>query len=241
MARPCIIVGAGGNIGEAIARRVMASGRKVALTHSLRSAPPPGLEHLGTDGKWYAVDVQNPASVDLMVRRVEADFGETPDLVYGAGIVMDGSAALASVESWTRVMETNLFGAFYYIRNLARPLMAAGNGRIVLIGSAAASKGTPGQLSYAAAKGALESMCRALAAELGRFGTTCNVVAPGIIEGRMIESIPKRLLDGLIRGNPLRKPGKPEDVASAVAYLLSEEAHYITGQVIRVDGGMTAV
>lgn len=239
MTRPCLIIGAGGDIGQAIAHRVIAAGRKAALTHSPGSAPPAALEHVGADGKWYAVNVRDPASVEALIRRVEADFGAVPDLVYSAGVVMDSPVALTPVESWTRVMEVNVFGAFYCIRHLARQLMAAGDGRIVLIGSVAACKGSPGQLSYAATKGALESMCRVIAVELGRFGVTCNVVSPGIIESKMTRAIPQRLFDGFIRANPLRKAGSPEDVASAVAYLLSEEAGYINGQVVHVDGGMS--
>lgn len=119
--------------------------------------------------------------------------------------------------------------------------MACGNGRIVLIGSVAASKGNPGQLSYAATKGAMEAMARQVAVELGRFQVTCNVVSPGFIEGKMISEIPAKAMQQLVKASPLRKLGKPQDVASLVSYLLSPAGQYITGQTLQVDGGLTAI
>lgn len=179
--------------------------------------------------------------VTQVVKTVEQDFGAVPDLVYCAGIVKDGSISLVSDEAWYSVIQTNLTGAFYFIRAISRQLMVAGNGRIVLIGSVSASKGNPGQLSYAAAKGGMESMCRVVAVELGRFGVTCNVVSPGAIESRMVKGTPTAAVDRLLKNTPLREFGKPTDVAGLVGFLLSEDGRYITGQTIQVDGGMTAL
>jgi len=119
--------------------------------------------------------------------------------------------------------------------------MVVGNGRIVLIGSVSATKGNPGQISYASAKGGMESMCRVIAAELGRFGVTCNVVSPGAIESRMVKGTPTPAVERLLKNTPLREFGKPADVAGVVNFLLSEDGRYITGQTIQVDGGMTAL
>jgi 3-oxoacyl-[acyl-carrier protein] reductase len=239
--RPCLIVGASGNIGEEIAVHLGARGRPLALTHSPKSTHSERIPPNGEDLRWYGVDVCNSSDVTQLVKTVEQDFGAAPDLVYCAGIVKDGSISLISDETWQAVIQTNLTGAFHFVRAVSRPLMVAGNGRIVLIGSVSATKGNPGQLSYAAAKGGMESMCRVIAVELGRFGVTCNVVSPGAIESRMVKGTPTPAVERLLKNTPLREFGKPADVAGLVDFLLSEEGRYITGQTIQVDGGMTAL
>lgn len=223
--RPCLVVGASGNIGEEIAARLLASGRRLALTHSINSSPSKRLPIDHTDLRWYGVDVNDSSGVQKLIKDVERDFGATPDLVYSAGIVRDGSVALLSNEVWDTVIATNLTGAFYFVRALARQLMVAGDGRIVLIGSVSATKGNPGQSCYAAAKGGLESLCRVIAVELGRFGVTCNLVSPGAIESRMVRGTPTPAVDRLLKNTPLRQFGKPEDVAGTVSFLLSHDAN----------------
>lgn len=239
--RPCLVVGASGNIGEEIAVHILKSGRRVALTHSPRSGPsnrvPPDDEY----ARWYGVDVCDSADVARLVQTVEKDFGSAPDLVYCAGIVKDGSISLISDEAWNAVIQTNLTGAFHFVRALSKSLMVAGDGRIVLIGSVSATKGNPGQLSYAAAKAGMEGMCRVVAVELGRFGVTCNVVSPGVIESRMVDETPTPAIQRLLKSTPLRSFGTPSDVAGLVGFLLSAEGRYITGQTIQIDGGMTAL
>lgn len=241
MKRPCLIVGASGNIGEEIAVHLAASGRPLALTHSPKSTHAERIPPNGSSVRWYGVDVCDSNSVTQLVKTVEQDFGAAPDLVYCAGIVKDGSISLISDETWHSVIQTNLTGAFHFVRAISRQLMVAGNGRIVLIGSVSATKGNPGQLSYAAAKGGMESMCRVVAVELGRFGVTCNVVSPGAIESRMVKGTPTPAVERLLKNTPLREFGKPADVAGMVRFLLSEDGRYITGQTIQVDGGMTAL
>ncbi|NOT89879.1 MAG: SDR family oxidoreductase [Lysobacter sp.] len=239
--RPCLVVGASGNIGEEIAAHLLKSGRRVALTHSPRSRPS---EHVPQDDenvRWYGVDVCDSADVARLVQAVERDFQGAPDLVYCAGIVKDGSISLISDEAWNAVIQTNLTGAFNFVRALSKSLMVVGDGRIVMIGSVSATKGNPGQLSYAAAKAGMEGMCRVIAVELGRFGVTCNVVSPGVIESRMIKETPTPAIQRLLKNTPLRSFGKPSDVAGLVGFLLGEEGRYITGQTIQIDGGMTAL
>ncbi|WP_051910652.1 SDR family NAD(P)-dependent oxidoreductase [Pectobacterium brasiliense] len=234
--RPCLIVGASGNIGETIAAKLSQSGRKLALIHSPRSAPTVDIP----SATWYQVDVTDSSQVAELVAKVKHDFGSSPDLVYCAGIVRDSAISFTSDEIWHSVIDANLNGAFYFIREISKSIVTEDDGRIVLISSVSATKGNPGQLSYSATKGALESMCRVIAVELGRYGVTCNVVSPGVIESRMVKDTPPKSVEGLLKKTPLRKVGKPEDVASLVDYLLTADARYITGQIIQVDGGMTA-
>ena len=239
--RPCLIIGASGDIGLAIAHKLIGNGIPVALTHSPRSGPAASLADIGDKGKWYAVDVQDAKSVNQLVANVQKDFKQSPNLVYTAGITRDAVLMRITDEKWDEVIATNLSGAFYAARALCRPLMEVSNGRIIFIGSVAAARGNSGQLSYAATKGALESMCRVIAMEMGRFGGTCNVVAPGAIDSRMLNEIPATLVDDFKKKIPLRRLGKTEDVASLVSFLLSEDGQYITGQSIYLDGGLTAV
>jgi len=238
--RPCLITGANGNIGEAIALRLVSDGRPVALTHSPRGKPSPLLPDNGSTIRWYSLEVRDSANTDSVVECVKRDFGATPDLVYCAGITGDKAIQRITNDLWSSVIDINLSGAFYAVRALATGLMAAGDGRIVFIGSVSASKGNPGQLSYAASKGALEAMAREIAVELGRFQVTCNVVSPGLIEGRMIGEVPDKNIERVIKSSPLRQIGKPEDVANLVSFLVSAEGRYITGQTVQVDGGLTA-
>lgn len=234
--RPRLIVGASGNIGETIALKLSQLGYRLALTHSPRSAPTIDIP----SANWYQVDVSNSSQVTELVAKIRNDFGACPDLIYCAGIVKDSAISITSDEIWHSVINANLNGAFYFVREIAKKIVMEDDGRIILIGSVSATKGNPGQLSYSASKGALESMCRVIATELGRYGVTCNVVSPGIIESQMIQDTPSKSVEMLLKKTPLRKIGKPEDIANLVDYLLKPEARYITGQVIQVDGGMSA-
>ncbi len=237
--RPCLVIGASGDIGRAIARRLIEDGRKVALTHSLKGRPVQGLPSVEA-ARWYALDVRDPSQVDEIAKAVQVDFEGVPDLVYCAGITGDAVIQRVSNERWQEVIATNLSGAFYAIRSLASSLASVGNASIVLIGSVAASKGVPGQISYAAAKGAMEAMAREVAVELGRFDVRCNVVSPGFIEGKMISAIPASMLERSLKTSPLRRMGSAEEVASLVSFLIGPQGRYITGQTIQVDGGLTA-
>lgn len=240
-ARPCLVTGASGNIGTAIALRLLADGRSVALTHSPAGKPSESLPENGTTIRWYPLEVRDPGDTEAVIGRVTRDFGAVPDLVYCAGVTHDRAIQRITNEVWHSVLDTNTAGAFYAVRALATGLMTAGDGRIVFIGSVSAAKGNPGQLSYAASKGALEAMAREIAVEWGRFQVTCNVVSPGLIEGRMVGDMPDRNIEKLVKSSPLRQLGKPGDVANLVSLLMSRQGRYITGQTLQVDGGLTAM
>ncbi len=239
--RPCLITGASGNIGEAIALRMIKDGRAVALTHSLRGKPSELLDGDDKTIRWYPLEVRDSAAVNSVVQQVKADFGAVPDLIYCAGITGDRAIQRITDDVWDSVLETNTYGAFYALRALATDLCAAGDGRVVFIGSVSATKGNKGQLSYAASKGALEAMAREVAVEFGRFQLTCNVVSPGLIEGRMVGEVPDKNIEQFVKSSPLRQIGKPVDVANLVSLLMSAEGRYITGQTLQVDGGLTAM
>lgn len=240
LARCCLVVGASGNIGEMIARALLRSGRSVAMTHSGRPQVLPEISEDSAKARWYAVDVCDSDAVTKLIGQVEQDFGTTPDLVYCAGITRDGAIPLLSDENWSDTIQTNLTGAFHFVRAVSKKLMLSGDGRIVLIGSVTGAKGNPGQIAYAAAKAGLEGMCRVIAVELGRFGVTCNVVSPGVIESKMVDSTPSASINKLVGGTPLRRMGKPGEVADLVDFLLGEGGKFITGQTIHIDGGITA-
>lgn len=241
--RPCLVIGASGDIGRAIAERLLSDGRPVALTHSPRGRPPATLAPRECPGtlRWYSHEARHSDATDALVSAVQRDFGSAPDLVYCAGVARDRALTAMSDADWDEVLATNLTGAFYAARALAKELMLAGNGRMVFIGSVAAAKGNPGQANYAASKGGLDAMCRELAVELGRYGITCNVVSPGLIEGRMVSAIPPKALAEYVRSSPLRRVGQAADVAAVVSLLLSAQGQYVSGQTIQVDGGLTAM
>lgn len=241
--RPCLVVGATSEIGRAVTARLILEGRPVALTHSPGALPKNSLEcgrRPGYTVQWYAHDVRDPAGAPALIERVHEDLVGIPDLVYCAGAMRDRPVALTSDDDWHDVLASNLHGPFYLARALAAKLPKVEDGRLVFISSVATAKPNSGQASYAAAKGGLEALAKQLAVELGPLGTTCNVVAPGVLEGAMASQMPARAVAEAIRKTPLRQLGRATDVAGVVAWLMSEQGRYVTGQTIRVDGGLTA-
>lgn len=241
--RPCLIVGATSEIGRAVTARLIMDGRPVALTHSPGALPKNSIECGRRPGymvQWYAHDVRDPAASEALLARVHQDLVGIPDLVYCAGAMRDRPVALTSDDDWHDVMASNLHGPFYLARALAAKLPTVEDGRLVFISSVAAAKPNSGQANYAAAKGGLEALSRQLAVELGPTGTTSNVVAPGVLEGPMASQMSARAVAEVLRNTPLRQLGRATDVAGIVAWLLSDQGRYVTGQTIRVDGGLTA-
>jgi 3-oxoacyl-[acyl-carrier protein] reductase len=237
-----IVTGAGRGIGEAIARRLASEGAKVACisrseSNSAKVAEAINAVHPGA-ARAYAVDVADKKAVEAVGAQIFADFGKVDILVNNAGITRDGLAMRMSEEDWDAVIDTNLKGAFNFIQAVMRPMIKQRSGRIVNIASVAGLMGNAGQANYAASKAGLIGLTKTLARELSGRNITVNAVAPGFIKTDMTDVLPEAIKTGVLSQIPMGRFGEPEDIASAVTFLASPEAKYITGQTLTVDGGM---
>jgi len=237
-----IVTGAGRGIGRAIALRLASEGARVAVVsrtekNSVQVAEEINAKHAGL-AKPYAVDAADHAAVQALCAQVMADFTRVDILVNNAGITKDGLSMRMSPEDWDAVITTNLKGAFNFYQGVARAMMKQRSGRIINIASVAGIMGNAGQANYAASKGGLIAFTKVVARELATRGITSNAVAPGFIATDMTEVLSAEVKEGVAKQIPMQKFGEPDDIASAVAFLASAEAHYITGQVLTVDGGM---
>jgi NAD(P)-dependent dehydrogenase (short-subunit alcohol dehydrogenase family) len=241
VARGTVIIGASGDIGRSIALKLRATGRRLFLTHSLRAQTQDGeLVHDPDAGlSWAAMDLHDKGSIDDRMGEAAAFLGAPFDMVYAAGIARDAPLMLTSDESWDLALSLNLTAPFRCMRALARDMSVAGSGNIVLIGSTGGLVGIPGQAAYSSSKAGLAGLCRVAAVELGRYGITVNVVAPGPTESRMFRDTGLKVIEGAIGAAPLRRLTQPEEVAEIVEMLIAPEQGYVSGQTIIVDGGMT--
>ncbi|GAA3728890.1 3-oxoacyl-[acyl-carrier-protein] reductase [Salinactinospora qingdaonensis] len=230
MSRSVLVTGGNRGIGLAIARGFAGVGDDVAVTH--RSGEPPE----GLFG--VHCDITDTAQVDAAFKRVEEEHGPVEVLVANAGITKDQLLALMNEEDFSAVLDTNLTGAFRVAKRAVRGMMRKRSGRIVLISSVVGLLGSGGQANYAASKAGLVGFARSLARELGSRNITVNVVAPGFVETDMTAQLPQERQDEIKGTVPLGRFGRADEVAAAVRFLASEEAAYITGAIIPVDGGM---
>ncbi len=231
-----IVTGANRGIGQAIAADLAAHGYKVALFGRDLAKLEEVAGPLGA--RAYAADIVDYAAVDAAVAAVQIDFGAIHGLVNNAGMVKDGLLLRMSPEDWRRVIEVNLNGTFYCTRCVAPIMMRQRTGRIVNISSVIGLTGNAGQANYAASKAGIIALTKSVAKELGGRGVTCNAVAPGFVTTDMTAALPEKVQAELLQRIPLKRFGSGQDVAGLVRFLLSEEAAYITGQTLVVDGGM---
>ena len=238
--RVAIVTGASRGIGRAIALRLASAGVRVVAGARADHAQAVVDEIAGAGGTALAVqlDVTEPGSVAGIARAALDHFDRIDVLVNNAGIVRDRLLLRMKPEDWDAVVATNLSAAFSCCRAVLRPMVKQRSGRIVNIGSVVGRTGNPGQANYAASKAGLEGFTRSLALEVASRGITANVVAPGMIETDMTSGLGERAGEALRGRIPMGRLGTPDDVAGAVCFLASDEAAYITGQVVSVNGGM---
>ncbi|MFK7960803.1 MAG: 3-oxoacyl-[acyl-carrier-protein] reductase [Phycisphaerales bacterium] len=239
--RVAIVTGASRGIGRAIAQRLAADGCHVVLVS--RSEGPlealrAELEAAGHSAEVRTCDVGDAAAMSGLVEGVASDCGRLDVLVNNAGITRDGLILRMSDEDFDEVIQVNLRSAFVAARAAARPMMKGRFGRIISIGSITGIIGNAGQANYAAAKAGLIGMTKTIARELASKGVTANVVAPGFVETDMVRELPEAVRAEAVKRVPLRRMGRPEEIAAAVSFLASEDGAYVTGQTLVVDGGM---
>jgi len=235
-----IVTGAARGIGAATAAALASEGRPVLINYRSdadgAAAVCERIEASGGRAHAYAADITDPDQVDGLFAAAEAELGPVAVLVNNAGMRADGLAPQIGRDDWSAVIDTNLSAAFHTTRRALRPMLRARFGRIVNIASIVGIRANAGQANYAAAKAGLVGMTKTIAVEVARRGITVNAVAPGLVETRLTEGIGNGLVDAI----PARRVGTAEEVAACVRFLASEEAAYVTGTVLTVDGGLSA-
>jgi 3-oxoacyl-[acyl-carrier protein] reductase len=240
--KAALITGGSRGIGRAIALRLAGQGADVAFSYkgneTAAKATAAEIEALGRRALAIQGDVRDPESAEAVVKTALEAFGKVDILVNNAGITRDDLIMRMSPDAWRDVLETNLYGAFWTTKAVTRPMLKAKGGRIINITSVSGQAGQMGQANYSAAKAGLIGLTKATARELASRSITVNAVAPGFVLTELTENLPDDLKAQLIERTPLGRFGTTEEIASAVAFLASDEASYITGQVLAVDGGL---
>jgi 3-oxoacyl-[acyl-carrier protein] reductase len=238
-----LVTGASRGIGRAIAVRLAACGAAIAgVARTLEGLQPTlqAIRDVGGTAEGYAVNVADSAEVQRVVEEIEAKSQRIHVLVNNAGVTRDGLVLRMEDSAWQEVIDTNLKGTFLFSRAVGACMMRARYGRIINISSVAGLIGNPGQANYSASKAGVIGFSKTVARELGSRGITVNVVAPGFITTDMTNVLPDKVKTEVKERIPVRRFGTAEDIADLVCYLASPGASYITGQVIAVDGGLTA-
>lgn len=238
--KTALVTGASRGIGRAIALRLAEDGANVAVIYAgsadKAEAVVNEITALGVNAKAYRCNVADSAAVNETVKAVTNDLGKIDILVNNAGITRDGLMLRMKDEDFDAVLDTNLKGAFNMIRACYSGFIRKKSGRIINISSVSGIMGNAGQANYSASKAGVIGLTKSVARELASRGITCNAVAPGFIQTGMTENLGDN--NPLLNSIPLGRMGKPEDIAAAVAFLASDSAAYITGEVLKVDGGL---
>lgn len=242
MKQTAIVTGGSRGIGRAVAVRLAKDGMNLVINYRGNSAAAEETERmcreLGAEVLLVQGDVSRAADCEKLAAQAKEAFGRVDVLVNNAGITRDGLLARMTEEDFRAVLDVNLVGSWNMMKAVNRIMMKQRYGRIVNLSSVTGLMGNMGQTNYAAAKAGILGMTKSYAREVASRGITVNAVAPGFIDTDMTEAMPEGAKDKIITGIPMGRTGKPEDVAEAVAFLASEQAGYITGEVLRVDGGM---
>jgi len=240
--KTAVVTGASRGIGRAIALKLATLGANIVVNYRNSAGAMQEvvkeIEALGVKTLAVQCDISNYSDVENMMKKCKEEFGSIDILVNNAGITKDGLLMRMKEEDFDSVIDTNLKGAFNCTKHVSAIMLKQRSGRIINISSVSGLTGNAGQVNYSSAKAGILGMTKAVAREFASRGVTCNAVAPGYIQTDMTDGLPDKVKEAIMNSIPLNRLGMPGDVANAVAFLASEEASYITGQVINVDGGM---
>ena len=236
-----LVTGASRGIGRAIAEKLVACGATVIGTATTEKGAEAISQYLDKNGKGLALNVTDEASIESVISTVKAEFGDIDILVNNAGITRDNLLMRMKEDEWQDILDTNLTSVFRLSKALMRTMMKKRYGRIITIGSVVGTMGNAGQANYAAAKAGLIGFSKSLAREVASRGITVNVVAPGFIETDMTAALTDEQKALTLTQVPVGRLGQPTEIANAVAFLASDEASYITGETLHVNGGMYMV
>lgn len=240
--KTAIVTGGSRGIGRAVSVALAKAGANVAIIYAGNTAAAEEtkklVERCGAKAELFQCDVADEASVASMVKNVKKDFGSIDILINNAGITRDGLLMIMKEEDWNAVLQTNLTGVYHCTKAVSRIMMKQKAGAIVNLTSVVGETGNAGQANYAAAKAGIIGFTKAVAKELASRHIRCNAVAPGYVETDMTAFLTEEGKDAMLKTIPLGRPASADDVAQAVLFLASNEASYITGQVLNVDGGM---
>ena len=242
MSRVALVTGGSRGIGRAISERLGAEGHQVAINYTANKdaaqAVAATIEQAGGTAITVRADVCDPDNVAAMFEALTERLGPAEILVNNAGITRDGLLLRMSLEAWDDVMETNLRSVYLVTKTALKPMLRARWGRVISISSVSGLSGNPGQANYAASKAAIVGFTKSVAREVGSRGITVNAVAPGFIETDMTDALGDQVTEAAAERIALGRLGQPEEVAAAVGYLSSDEAAYVTGHTLVVDGGI---
>ncbi|MFD0783087.1 SDR family NAD(P)-dependent oxidoreductase [Micromonospora azadirachtae] len=236
--RVAVITGATRGIGRTTAELLAEAGATVVVTGRDGGRAEEVAKELGGDARGYELDVTDPTSVSTVFKTIAADHGRIDALVANAGVLEDALIGMIRPELISRMLDTNVAGTIATVQAAARVMMRKKSGAVVLLASIVGERGSAGQTAYAASKAAVAAVARSAAKELGPRGIRVNAVAPGLIETDMIKHLPADLLERRVADTALRRLGRAEDVARTIRFLLSDDAAFVTGQVLGVDGGL---